>query len=140
MGYNQTRSGQNNVAEYMASGLPWTTSSTATTSPMRYDLPYVTSEFTVTNVSGATNIFVGFTQTGVNTFNRHVIPPGASVNFQYRVKTLFIRSSTGTCDYSLSAGLTTILPQDFPVLTSSGIYNSGSGEMSNQFGYSTGLG
>jgi hypothetical protein len=140
MTYNNTRSGPNNVAEYMASGLPWSTSSNASTTPMRYDFPFVTNNITLTNISGATNLWVGYTQFGVQGSNKHVVPPGATVTLNYRVKTLYIRSSAGTVDYSLSAGLTMIDVRNFPLLTGSAVYNSGNDPQSRDYGYSTGLG
>lgn len=116
--FNYPASGLNNVAEYMASGLPWVTSSVASTSPYTYNFPYVTSTIQVQN-SGSMPLRLGFTQNGVNGSNFYVVPSGGSLELDVRVITLYVRAESGTTNYSIFAGLTQIPTRGFPVLTGS---------------------
>lgn len=124
MTYNNSRSGLNNVSEYMASGLPWCTASLATTTATKIDFPYVTSDFTVTSQA---DLRVGYTENGVNGTNYHLVLSGTTVNFHYRATVLYVRGEAGDAGFSLSAGLTQIPAKEFPVLSSSSV--------SGAFGY-----
>jgi len=119
--FNYPASGLNNAAEYIASGLPWVTSSQATTSPFSYNFPFVTNMITVAN-SGTLPLRIGFTQNGVNGVggsNYFVVPAAATVDLDVRVRTLYVRSDSGTISYSIFAGLTQIPSRGFPLLTGS---------------------
>lgn len=134
MTYNNSRSGPNNAAEYVASGLPWVTSSAnISTSPWKIDFPYVTNHLSFC-VTGSGAVRVGFTQNGVNGTNFALIPGGTGwVQFDVRCKEIYVRSDTSTQNISILAGLTMIENRGFPVLTGSAIYNSAS--VSYEFGY-----
>lgn len=134
MTYNNTRSGPNNTAEYMASGLPWVTSSTGIgTSPWKIQFPYVTNHLSFC-VTGSGAVRVGFTQNGVNGTNFALIPGGAGwVQFDVRCKEIYVRSDSATQNLSIMAGLTLIDEKNFPVLTGSAFYNSAS--VTYHFGY-----
>jgi hypothetical protein len=142
--YQPPRSGQNNVGEYLASGLPFVTSSTATVAPTQIDFPFLTNEmyFGCSGSSGA--IRVGFTAQGVQGSNYFVISSdgtGYQGPYRLRCKTIFIRAHNGTPAYTVTAGLTGIPITSFPVLTGSAadpttgqpLYLTGS--YVNQFGY-----
>ena len=116
--FNYPASGLNNVAEYLASGLPWVTSSLATTTPVSYTFPFVTSTIQVVN-SGSLPLRLGFTSNGIQGTNSYIIPGGADVSLDVRVITLYVRADTGTTNYSIYAGLTQIPARGFPVLTGS---------------------
>jgi hypothetical protein len=135
MTYNNQRSGINNTAEYMASGLPWVTSSILSTAVVRIDFPYVTNNIYLhaTGALGA-SARLAFTRNGFNTGNYVDIASNEGwVSFNVRTNTVYLRASAGTVPYSLFAGLTTINHTSFPVLTGSAIYNSAS--IANQYGY-----
>jgi len=126
------KAGQQSVAEYMASGLPYATQSTAVAgTPAKIEFPFVTKFFTVKN-NGSGDIFVGFTENGVLSTNRFSIPESGSFSGDIRVMDLFIEASAGTGSFEVIAGLTGILRRDFFVLTGSFVGFSGSQEL---FGY-----
>lgn len=141
-GYQQPSSGPNNTAEYMASGLPFVSSTISSVTPLKIDFPYVTSELYL-KVSGSTgeSIRVGFTQAGIQGNNYFVVDSGASFPFRIRCKTLFIRSNNGTPSYSLMAAMTMVPNRSFPTLTGSaadpdtGLVKFNSGSNANEFGY-----
>lgn len=130
------RSGPNNVAEYQASGLPWATSSNVTSAVWRIDFPYVTNNISFHAHSGT--IRLGFTENGVNGVNGQnylLLQSGdAFPTLNVRCKTIFVRSNTvATGTVSIFAGLTMIQERDFPVLTGSAVYHTGT--LGNVFGY-----
>lgn len=145
--FNNSRSGPNNAAEYLASGLPWVTSSTnLTTSPWKIDFPYVTNHLSFC-VTGSGAVRVGFTQNGVNGTNFALIPGGTGwVQFDVRCKEIYIRADASVQNVSLMAGLTMIENRGFPILTGSATYNSASNTYAYGYGVSgsagvgTGLG
>lgn len=110
------RTGQNNVAEYQASGLPYVTQSVATTSPFNIQFPFVTNELTVKN-NTAGLLRVGFTQNGVQGTNYFTLSVSGSYSGRLRVTDLFVRSDAGSVSYEVVAGLTTIPRQEFYILT-----------------------
>lgn len=145
MGFNYTNfnypaPGLNSVGEYMASGLPWVTASSATTSSFQINFPFVTNELMITN-SGSNPLRVGFTQNGVNGSNYFLVLPGTDAEIDVRIKTLYVRAHTGSVDYSVYAGLTQIPARSMPVLTGSDLaatYNPAT--TASLYGYATGLG
>lgn len=104
----------NNVAEYMASGLPWCTSSLGSPTPFRIDFPYVASSITI--YSEGTGTKLGFTENGIQGTNFVSIPANQPVTLNYRVITVFV---IGSGPFTVAAGLTQISAMDFPILTSS---------------------
>jgi hypothetical protein len=136
MTFNNQRSGPNNTAEYMASGLPWVTSSVLSTAVARIDFPYVTNNIYL-HVSGGSpgsSARLAFTSNGFNVGNYVEVGTNEGwTEFNVRCKTIFLRATAGTVPYSLFAGLTTIAAEAFPVLTGSAYYNSAS--IANEFGY-----
>lgn len=124
MPFNYPNSGLNNVGEYQTSGLPWVTSSNTTDAPTVIDFPFVTNQITFKATSGTVRF--GFTRNGVNGSNFFTLAPSQSHTMDIRCKQLFIRSNTvGTASYEIMAGLTGIPWKNFPVLTGSATYNSG---------------
>jgi len=133
MTFQPPRSGPNNVAEYQASGLPWVTSSNVTSQVWRIDFPYVTNHIIAHAHSGT--IRMGFTENGVNGSNFILLQSGDThPSMPIRCKTLFVRSNTAaTGTLCIMAGLTLIQHRDFPILTGSAVYNTGT--LGNVFGY-----
>jgi hypothetical protein len=130
MTFQSAPSGLNNVAEYMASPLPWVSSSTVTSgSVWRIDFPYVTSEIQIHNATPAdSSVGVAFTLSGARGTNRFLVGTnqaagssyvGETFSFRTRVKTLYIIGLTGSSTVSVYAGLTMIPTRSFPILTGS---------------------
>lgn len=133
MSYGNARSGPNNVNEYVASGLPWVSSSGLTTSPWKIDFPYVTNNIYI-RASGSSPVRVGFTQNGVNGSNFiQVSQSDGWTQFNIRCRTVYLRADFGTVTCSFMAGLTTIEHRAFPELTGSATYNSA--ETGSIYGY-----
>ncbi len=135
--FNYPASGLNNVGEYQASGLPWVTSSQATTTPYQIAFPFVTNEIVISN-SGSAPLRVGFTQNGINGSNYFTVLAGHVATFDVRVTYIYIRSDSSTANYSMYAGLTQIPFKSMPVLTGSAVYNPA--VTASVYGYASGLG
>jgi hypothetical protein len=108
--------GLQHTPEYMASGLPFVSSSTLSTTPIKIEFPYVTKTLNLRATAGSFR--VGFTQVGVNGTNYFVVDT-SSVKLDIRCKTIFVRSTTGAADMTLCAELTTIDRDRMPLLTGS---------------------
>ncbi len=134
MTFNGTRSGINNATEYVASGLPWVTSSNSlNTTPWKVSFPFVTSRISLA-VTGSGAVRLGFTVNGVNGTNYALIPGGTGwTQFDIRCKEIYVRADSATQNISIMASLTTIDQRSFPVLTGSATYNSAS--VAFEFGY-----
>jgi hypothetical protein len=125
MSLNNTRSGLNNTAEFVTSALPWViTGITSGTDVITYNLPKVSKNIVLmNNASTGSYLRLGFTENGINAvedkyyFN---VDGGQSINLDVRVKTFFVRAdSSGSLDFSIYAGLTTIDNIMMPTLTGS---------------------
>ena len=129
--------GNNSVAEYMASGLPWVTSSNVSSSvPAEIDFPMVTSNITVRNnaVAGTSNLKFGYSANGVKSSNYFLLEPQQDISVDVRVKSIFLLSTSASLVFSVHAGLTTIESRGFPVLTGSAVYGT-AGATSGSYGY-----
>lgn len=118
------KSGPSNPAEYMVSGLPYVTSSTLPPSQVVEILfPHVTSWFLIRNHTANSTLRFGFTRNSLGVSNpiHNHMQIHADEQFQgdIRCKALYLSASLGLPNYTVVAGLTSVLPQDFPVLTSS---------------------
>ena len=114
--------GWNWTAEYQTSGIPVVTSSFGIgTSPIRVDFAFVTKNVVI-DVTGSAPLRVGFTYNGVNGVvdnNYFIVRPNTTIEFEVRVKSVFVRADSGTTGFSLLAGLTTIPAKQMPTLTGS---------------------
>lgn len=124
MTFQPPASGLNNVAEYMASPLPWVSSSViASGSVWTINFPKVTSEIHVHNaIPSASAVGVAFTLSGALGTNRFLVGSsyvGETFSFRARVKTLYIVGLTGSSNVSIYAGMTMVNPRTFPILTGS---------------------
>lgn len=130
--FHYYKAGQFSAAEYIASGIPYATQSSATAGePSKVEFPFVTKFFTVKN-SGPGEMYIGFTANGVQGTNRFSLPESGSFTGDIRVKDLFFLASSGTGSFEVIAGMTGILRKDFFTLTGSFVGRSGSQE---DFGY-----
>lgn len=115
------------AAEYQSSALPWVTSSTAPSagSPVRYDFDKISRFITLTNLGSTTDkVSIGFTRAGIIGSNKVIVTAGQTVSWEWRVKSVFIQSESGTPQYSLGVGLTSIDAVQMPLL--SGTLSDGS--------------
>lgn len=118
------KTGFGHAAEFQSSALPWVTSSVApaaASGPVRHDFPKVARFITVSNRDGAANtLSFGFTYNGVKfSNNKFVLGAGQSLTLELRVKSIWVQGETGTPNYSVLAGLTTVDARDMPELTGS---------------------
>jgi hypothetical protein len=138
--FQPPRSGLNNVSEYQASGMPWTSSSVGvTTTPVSYSFPYVTNQLTLRASAGTMRF--GFTLNGVNGSNYFLLTTAdAPITVDIRVKTLYMRADSGTATASVLAGLTMIDSIQYPTLTGSAAAPDGraayiTGSYAHEYGY-----
>ena len=126
MAINHPKAGANSVPAYQLSDVPFVTSSAGgevQASPIEVTFPYVTRFFVVQNTS-ANPMRIGFTADGVNadiTANYMVLSGNdMTPRMELRCKSLFLRNDdAGDCSFSLTAGLSTIESNEFPILTGS---------------------
>lgn len=109
------KSGLWNASSYVASGIPWATSSLvaplSSGTPMEVSFPSVTKFITIKNIStGTEKLRVGFSSNGVkNTSNYFLLSPNESFAGDIKVKSIFILSDAGSAaTASVIAGLTGI--------------------------------
>ena len=125
MTFNTGRSGLNNATEYVVSGLPWVSSSVVNTTPFKVQLPYVASKLSF-QVSAGSALRVGFSENGVNNSNFVLVSSATGwVDFNFRCKEFYIMADSATSTCSMAISLTTIDQRSMPILTGSGMYNSG---------------
>lgn len=125
MTFQYPSSGLSNTAEYMASGLPWVSSSAIPSgSTWKIELPFVSNHLTVQNVgTAASSLGIGFSLSGSQGSNKFILASNATFQNQFshhiRVTTIYITAITANVTASVFAGLTTILPRNYPTLTGS---------------------
>ena len=124
MSLNNALPSPGSYAEYMVSAVPWLTASTVLASTtVRQSFDYVASTISVRNkmTGSADQLAVGFTSNGVEKSNRVVLAGGESFSADFRFKDFFLRALSGSINYELVVGLTTISSTMFPTLTGSGV-------------------
>ena len=104
------------VSEYLVSGHPWVTSSSAN-GVVGWNFPLVASYFNVKHISGSGNIRVGFTPNGVLGTNYYLLKPNESIAVNIKCKSLYVSGSGES--YSIMAGLTGVQKRDMVFLTGS---------------------
>lgn len=124
--------GLNHTPEYMASGLPYVSTSQLDTTVSTIELPYVSNQINF-HASGGTLRF-GFTENGVNGSNYFLVHSNdGNYTFDLRCKTIYVRADSGTVTMSFCAGLTQIDRDRLPVLT-----GSLADPITGKFAYNTG--
>lgn len=126
MALDNPKAGFNATSEFMISGLPWVISqSTVPGTITNHKFSNVTKNiiFSNTTLGGSKKIRIGFTENGVNdiTNNYFVVDSGQILNFDARVKEVFIRADTigATHTYSIYCSLTMIDSKMMSILTGS---------------------
>lgn len=127
MSLKYAQSGPGNAAEYLVSGTPYVTRSSASevssTTPLKHTFPFVTRFFNIQNI-GANPLRVGFTANGVSateTANYIVLDAGttSSITYELKTKELYFLAEGGGSGFEIMAGLTSVSPNQFPLLTGS---------------------
>ena len=116
--------GFNDVPAYLASGLPYVTSSATTVTPVKIIFPYVTKFITI-RADG--KLDVGFTNFGTSGVNHYTMANNDTITFNIRVKEIYLKKGTGgggSVNFHLLAGLTGIPTASIPTLTSSYTFNA----------------
>lgn len=115
--------GYNDVPSYLASGLPYVTASSATSTPLKVNFPFVTKFITV---RAGGNLDVGFSSLGVAGANHYTMANGDYLTFDVRVKEMYFKkpSGGGSVSFFIMAGLTGIPTASVPTLTSSHTFDS----------------
>lgn len=109
MPLNNPTPGLGATSEYMASALPWMTSSVLLTGETKeYNFDFVSKWVMVKNQSAGTTINVGVTRNGVQGSNYFTLIGGESVNLDWRLVKLYVSASVGAPSVAVIAGLTTI--------------------------------
>ena len=121
-------SGEYYTPAYQMSGTPWVTASNIDLGQInRHRFGNVTRFFTVKNLgdvqNGAANsiIAIGFTENAFKQENHNCIFLLASESFGAEIRTdrIYVSGVAGPSFYNVVAGLTSILPRDFQVITGS---------------------
>lgn len=109
------------AGEFQSAALPWVTSSItpASGSPIEYAFPFVTRFISITNLDATKTMSAGFTRNGITkTNNKVIIPAGVTLQFEWRVKSVFIQGESASGGaFNLSVGLTTILSRNMSQLS-----------------------
>lgn len=124
------RAGVGNVGSYLVSGIPFVTGSgTITgTDEMKIEFPFITQKITVVNRAAA-DLRVHFATNGGNAqviaHHQYVTLDSKedAVEFNVRVKEMFITPVATSGEWEVFAELTTIHPNEMFALTGSGITN-----------------
>jgi len=111
------------VAEYQQSGVPYVTSSHATSDGESFIFPFVTRWVMIANDSGA-DIKVGFTQNGIdsNPFDNYlVVKDGVWTDrLELKCQRIFVKGTYSAGNqFSILAGLTNVEPSQFFAMTGS---------------------
>jgi len=126
MPFQYPSSGQNNVAEYQASGLPFVTHSQVSAGTVnQISFPFVTNFINVKNNTNGI-LRIGFTRNGVLGTNYFSLPVSGAFEGKLRITDLFVTAQAGTLEYEVIAGLTSIVRNNFFILTGSYVGFSGS--------------
>jgi hypothetical protein len=125
MSTNWPKSHHGHAAEYQVSGWPFVATYSLTGS-FQVGFPQSTQWVQVQNLDNSKNLRVGFTENGVNGTNYYLLrggttAPAVSPVFHVKCKEMWFRGDTITdsIKFSVAAGLTSVMPNDFPTLTGS---------------------
>jgi hypothetical protein len=139
-GFQYPRSGPNNAAEYMVSGLPFSVvvSATGSGDVNIVSFPFVSSEIYIQNRASA-SLSIGWTRNGVLGTNKYVLPANQAISFKIRCKDVFLTGVSGSVD--VTAALTQISKNYYPTITGShkdpntGEFGYFSGSMERAWGW-----
>ncbi len=123
MSLNNPVWGEGFVPAYQMSATPFVTSSNVTLGQVK-EIPFQTVSrfFTIKNISASTSVMaVGFTQNGFKAANSNYFLLSGSESYSGEIRTsaLFLSGVTGTSNFNLIAGLTSIPVRSFQTITSS---------------------
>ena len=107
----QYRSGLGNSASYQVSSIPYLFKGSIGTGDMvEITFPNVTNFIEIFTAAGSPALRIGFSALGVNPGTNYILhSAGTSEIYDWRVASLFLqRNTSGTVNYEIRAGLTTI--------------------------------
>lgn len=121
--------GEGYAPAYQISAVPWVTSSNiALGATTEFQFGNVTRFFAIQNNSVTSSVIaVAFTQNGLTAANANFIPISGSQIRQFEIRTdrIFISGSAGaSTNFTILAGLTSILPTRFLTVTASNGYQA----------------
>jgi len=125
MALNNPSPGFFSVNEFQASPLPWAVNATTSgTDVARYQLQRVSKNLVLVNhASVGTYLRLGFTENGVNGLGSSsflLVDGKDSIELDVRIKELYVRAAaSGSVNYSMYVGLTTIMSTQMPMLSGS---------------------
>ena len=110
----QYKPGLGNVASYQASGKPYLQSAivvpASSAEPIEIVFPYITRTLVV-RCDGSPTIRVGFSANGVKAIEENAyvtLTDGTSLEVDFKVRSIFLRSTAGASTATVIAGLTGI--------------------------------
>jgi hypothetical protein len=125
MSTNWPKSHHGHASEYQVAGWPFVETYTLTGS-FKVTFPQSTQWVQVQNLDNSKNLRVGFTENGVNNSHYYLLrggttAPAISPVFSVKCKEMWFRGNviSDGIQFSVAAGLTSVMPSDFPTLTGS---------------------
>jgi hypothetical protein len=110
------RPGIGNAASYQVSGIPFASSSLAvpaTGTTLKIQFPQITKFITITNLTPASQMRLGFSDLGTKGTNYFLITGSTTFTTEVKAAEVFLMSNTATpLSASLIAGLTNILESE----------------------------
>lgn len=108
MGMQWPKAGPNFVPAYQISGIPFVQEGNASDGVQaEIKFPYVT-KFIYIKARGAGTLGVGFSESGLSGSNRITLEDNESVTLDLRTRSLWVQGVSGSAQYELVAGLTSI--------------------------------
>jgi len=113
-------SGMNWFTAYHVPGVPWVTGSVSISlnETKKMELSHICKYFSVRNL-GASDLRVGFTLNGVTGSNFMTVPTGTIMDFDLRVRDVYLLPEDGSTTFDFLAGLTNISRNAFPDISGS---------------------
>ena len=125
MSTNWPKSHHGHAAEYQVAGWPFVETNTLS-GLFKVAFPQSTQWVQVQNLDDTKSLRIGFTENGVSGSNYYLLrggatPPAVSPVFSVKCKEMWFRGDTisDSIKFSVAAGLTSVMPSDFPTLTGS---------------------
>lgn len=114
---NNYTPGPNIVSEFQVSSNPWVTSSIIS-GIVEYSFPLITKFVVIKNLSGSSQIKVGFTDRGIRTTSNYfTLSSGEAFSGDFRLKSIFVSGTNSSIE--LLAGLTGVPNSKMPPITAS---------------------
>ena len=122
MAINYPSQGEGAVSAYQIAATPFVTSSTISLGEIKeINFGYVSRFLVIRNTSPSGVISVAFTENGLKPSNSNYLFLSGSESFSgdLRADRLYLSGSSGTCNFTVVGGLTTIPSKNLTVITGS---------------------